>query len=148
MRCLEQAQLPDRGVACAARNIMAEAQQVSVQLGVISNLGRIHVVGIEENGGGLGLQPRPTSGPAARIDAREILVAAWNGWVSPQMPGPSISCEGMMKAEDWTSPRARQAFSAWVRQAGRSACSRNPQPDNEKRAQAPRNNGETRHAIA
>ncbi len=64
---------------------MAEAQQVSVQLGVISNLRRIHIVGIEENGGGLRLQPRPTPGSPARIDTGEILVAAWDGGVVAQI---------------------------------------------------------------
>jgi hypothetical protein len=62
------------------------------------------------------------TGPS--IDTVPFAIAATlNGCVIPQMPGPSISRAGVMKAEGWTRPRARQAFSAWVRQAGRSKCS-------------------------
>ena len=62
---------------------------------------------------------------------------------------PTLKYEaGTIVAEGCTRPRARHASSAWVRQAGRSACSRNPHPDSERTAQTPTSNGDTRRAIA
>src|SRR5580658_1554940 len=71
-----------------------------------------------------------------------------SGRVIPQMPGPAISCEGTIVAEGVTRLRAKQAFSAWVRQIGRSSRPKNPQAPSDAVAESQRNTGQTRRAIA
>ena len=58
-----------------------------------------------------------------------------SGRVMPQMPGPSISRTGTMKSEGVTNLRAKQAFSAWARQTGRSGRPKNPQPRRQRAAE-------------
>src|SRR5271166_5240036 len=71
-----------------------------------------------------------------------------SGRVIPQMPGPSISCEGTIVAEGVTRLRAKQAFSAWARQTGRSGRPKNPHPARDTAAENRTKTGRTRHAIA
>ena len=71
-----------------------------------------------------------------------------SGRVMPQMPGPSISAEGTIVAEGVTSFLAKQAFSAWVRQIGRSGRLKKPHPESDRAAINAGSDGHTRRAIA
>ena len=60
----------------------------------------------------------------------------------PQMPGPSISGADTMESDGVTSLRAKQAFSAWVRQIGRSGRLKKPQPARGRAAMNAGTNGQ------
>src|SRR5271166_1367024 len=65
----------------------------------------------------------------------------------PQIPGPSIGSAGTTKFDEMTRLRAKQTFSAWARQTGRSGRLKKPQPESDKTATNAGTDGQTRPAI-